>query len=635
MPATVPSRVLRFVFSLLLALLGTAPVLAAPSLELIGRYDSGLGEGATEIAAWDAASQRLYVVNAVTASFDILDLSDPAHPSLIKQVDVTAWGAEANSVAVHDGTVAVAVEADDTQAPGKVVFFDLDGKFVAEATVGALPDMVTFTPDGGYVLVANEGEPDDAYDDDPEGSVSLVDVSDLTGSGPTVTTLGFTDFNAGGPRAGELPAGVRIFGPGASVAQDLEPEYITVSGDGSTAWVTLQENNAVAIVDLTTKTITGIVDLGTKDHSLPGNEFDASNRDQGIQIQNWPVLGLYMPDAIAAYEVDGQTYLVTANEGDSRDYDGYSEESRVEDETLDKTAYPEAAELQMEANLGRLKTTTATGDIDGDGDIDQIYSYGARSFSIWNSSGELVYDSGADFETLTAASVPDLFNSDQSDPDEFDDRSDDKGPEPEGVAIGQVGDRTFAFIGLERVGGIMVYDVTDPMAPQFVHYRVPVDGDQAPEGLAFIPAGESPTLRPLLAVAHEDSGTVSIFQLNDAAGVGACAEDAETHCLQQGRHAVRVSYETTEGATGEGRTIDFTDDSGAFWFFGPDNVELLVKVLDGCGPNGHFWFFAGGTTNVGVDITVTDTVTGTEKTYRTDAGPLITALADVNYSSCS
>ena len=639
MPATVPSTSFRLIPSLLpllLALLVAVPAVAAPSLDLIGRYDSGLGEGATEVAVYDAGSQRLYVVNAVTASFDILDLSDPTDPGLIKQIDVTMWGAEANSVAVHDGLVAVAVEADDTQAPGKVVFFDLNGTFVAEATVGALPDMVTFTPGGDYVLVANEGEPNDDYTVDPEGSVSTIDVSDLAGAGPVVTTLGFSDFNAGGTRAAELPSGVRIFGPGASVAQDLEPEYIAVSSDGSTAWVAMQENNALAILDLTTMTVSSIVDLGTKDHSLAGNEFDASNRDDGINIQNWNTHGMYQPDAIAAYTVNGQTFVVSANEGDARDYDGFSEEERVDDLTLDPTTYPDAATLQLDENLGRLKTTNTEGDLDGDGDVDQIYSYGARSFSIWSSSGELVYDSGADFENITAAAVPGIFNSDQSDPDEFDDRSDDKGPEPEGVVVGQVGDRTLAFVGLERVGGIMVYDVTDPIAPEFVLYREPVAGDQAPEGLAFIAAGDNPTRRPLLAVAHEDSGTVSIFQLNDAAGVGPCAEDAETHCLQNGRHSVSVAFETTEGQTGSGKTIDLTDDSGLFWFFGPDNAELLVKVLDSCEPggNGNFWLFVGGTTNVGVELTVTDHVNGTQKTYDTAAGPLITALADVDYSTC-
>lgn len=234
-----------------------------------------------------------------------------------------------------------------------------------------------------------------AYNNDPEGSITIIDLSGGVSSA-TATQLDFHAFN--GKEADIAADGGRIFGPGASVSQDLEPEYIAVSPDGKTAFVTLQENNAVAKVDLTTNTITEIQGLGFKDHSQPGNEIDASNKD-GIDgnLQNWPVFGMYQPDGIASYEAGGKHYYVTANEGDARDYAGYSEETRVKKLTLDLDNDGIAdpfSPLQDDDQLGRLKTTTANGDVDGDGMYEQIYSYGARSMSIWDEDGNLVSDTG-------------------------------------------------------------------------------------------------------------------------------------------------------------------------------------------------------------------------------------------------
>ncbi|MBW7882665.1 MAG: choice-of-anchor I family protein [Caldilineaceae bacterium] len=253
---------------------------------------------------------------------------------------------------------------------------------------------------------------------------------------------------------------------------------------------------------------------------LAPNGLDASDKDDGIFIQNWPVLSLYQPDAIGAYTVNGQTYLVTANEGDARDYDGYSEEKRLADIVLDASAFPDAAYLQQSENLGRLRITTASGDTDGDGLYEQIVGYGGRSFSIWDTAGNLIFDSGDALEQITAELLPEGFNS-NGESDSFDSRSDDKGPEPEAVAIGVLDGRTYAFVGLERIGGIFVYDITDPKAPTFIEYvnnrdlSAPTEeaGDLAPEGIIMVPAGASPTAGPLLIVANEFSGTTSIWAI--------------------------------------------------------------------------------------------------------------------------
>ncbi len=492
-----------------------------PGVSLLpgGVYESGLfDESAAEISAYDANTRRLFVTNAKANTLDVLDLTNPRKLQSLGVIDLSPYGGGVNSVAVHNGVVAVAMEAEDKTAPGSLVLLDTNGGLINRLTVGALPDMAAFTPDGRYVLVANEGEPNDAYTVDPEGSVSIIDLSAgaAAATQADVRTAGFSAFNEA-----EIDPSIRIFGPGASVAQDLEPEYIAISADSATAWVVLQENNALAIIDIANATVTDLKGLGYKDHSVIQNALDASNKDNGINLTTWPIWGLYMPDAIASYSYQGETYLVTANEGDARDYDGYSEEVRVKDLTLDPVSFPDAAELQREENLGRLKTTTAHGDIDGDGEHEIIYSYGARSFAIWNQAGELVYDSGSDFERLLADIIPADFNATNDENASFDNRSDDKGPEPEGVTVGQVGERTFAFIGLERVGGIMIYDITTPFAPRFVRYVTTRDfsgdaaagtaGNLGPEGLLFIPKAQSPAPIPLLIVTNEVSGTTQVF----------------------------------------------------------------------------------------------------------------------------
>ena len=904
----------------------TAPVVrgqdAPPPITIsaLGTYSTGLLDAAAaEIVAYHAATQRAYVVNGGDKTIDILDVSDPASPTLVRQIDMTQFGDAATSVATFQEIVAVAVPAAEKTDPGAVVFLDPDGALLGQVTVGALPDMLTFTPDGRYVVTANEGEPNAGYSVDPEGSISIIDVSAGVAAltEESVRTAGFSQFNDA-----EIDERIRIYGPNATVAQDLEPEYAAIAADSTTAFVTLQENNALAVVDLANAEVTALLPLGFKhfdapvatlhayeivdrpvlgttaagqeillggfsglfyegmDESgrlvfvthtdrgpnpepvdvdddginerpfaLPGfqpvivrlavdpaagtveiveqiglkradgtpltglpnlagaagmayadeepvdlsgnpleldalgadlegivraedgtywmvdeyrpaiyhftpdgtlaaryvpegsnseetgvavgeeaipaiyaqrranrgfeavalrdgilyafiqspidnpdggkdnsskaatlvrilafdttaraavgeyfyrldgagvdkigdavvmpdgtflvlerddaigaaarklvyhididaatnflgyelplgaelqsdaglaalgitpaaktlvvdlgaigydmvdkpeglalidentlavindndfgtggvfdpatglieenpnptpvvlgivhlasNGLDASDEDGYANIANWPVQSMYMPDTIAAYAVDGATYLVTANEGDARDYDGYSEEARLGDLVLDASVFPNAAELQRAENLGRLRVSTASTDTDGDGLVDRIAAFGGRSFSIWDTAGNLVFDSGDAIERITAELLPDYFNS-SGENDSFDSRSDDKGPEPEALALGEIDGRTYAFIGLERIGGIMVWEITDPRAPVFVQYANNRDftaateeaGDLAPEGIAFVPAEESPTGNPLLIVANEFSGTTTVW----------------------------------------------------------------------------------------------------------------------------
>ena len=911
-----------------------------PKLQLLSTYETGLfDESAAEIIAHDPNTQRVFVVNANSATIDVLDISDPSNPTRENQIDLSSFGAGANSVAVNEsGIVAVAVEANTKQDPGTVVFFNVDGETLGQVNVGALPDMLTFTSDGTKVLVANEGEPNDDYTNDPEGSISIIDISDGVNS-LTQANVSTANFSAFIGREEELRSrGVRIFGPETNAAKDLEPEYIAVSPDDNTALVTLQENNAVAVLDINNATIVDILSLGVKDYSrglpnltqfefsnlpvlgttegsqdillgglsglwfegedeegnlkfvtvpdrgpngaptdvdddgenerpfalpdyqarivrftldensrdieiteqilltredgttpitglpniagvdeepvdlsgnllgydpfgadlegivinpaddtfwtvdeyrpaiyhfntdgslinrfvpegtaalaeteaeagtfgtetlpeeysnrrrnrgfeaialdtdagilysfiqtplqnpdretsdnssvirmlginpstgeavaeyvylleksdlgsspnvdkigdavyggngkffvverdssfdptakkfifeidlkgatnlladdapslpegetleqqtaddlaavgiqavnkikvtnLPSigytagdkveglsllpdgrlavlndndfglldeeipidgtipinsapvpvvlgivdfstlsNQIDPSDKDDGLNLSNWPVFGLFQPDSIASFESNGKAYYLTANEGDSRDYDNFSEEVRVGDEeyVLDPEVF-EVDAIKDEAALGRLKVTTTEGDIDGDGDYDQIFAYGGRSFSLWDAAGNLVFDSGDAFERITGKDFPNNFNSD-NDENSLDTRSDDKGAEPEAITTGVLDDKTYAFIGLERIGGIMVYDVSEPTEPSFVQYinnrdftadvETSAVGDLGPEGLKFISPEDSPNGEALLVVANEVSGTTTIYE---------------------------------------------------------------------------------------------------------------------------
>ncbi|MFW2162156.1 choice-of-anchor I family protein [Acinetobacter beijerinckii] len=549
-------------------------------LSLLGRYETNIfAQSAAEIPAYDAASKRLFVVNAQKGLVDVLDASKPEKPVHIAELSARTYlaNSEVNSVAVKNGIVALAVQAQNKTDTGIVVLFNAkDLSFISQVKVGSLPDMLSFSPDGKNILVANEAEPNDDYSIDPEGSISIIDISNI--QQPKVSTADFKAWNT--QKADLIAKGVRIFGPNATVAQDLEPEYITISNDSKTAWVTLQENNAIARIDIAQQKVTDIYPLGYKDHGVIGNELDVSDRDSKIDIKNWAgLVGMYQPDSIANYQSNGQTYLVTANEGDSREWlkdgdayfagdisKGYVENIRMKHLFNNKGFntdgdYPahlqkiangvkgaklnpvtfaycgatttEAGDCRKDANLGRLNIawnmgyqTNADGSakLDANGRLtyDKLYAYGARSFSIWNTQGQLVWDSGSEFEKKIAELFPNYFNSDHE-AIALDDRSDNKGPEPEGITVGTIGKKTFAFIGLERMSGIMVYDITTANKPKFIEYFttrnfVETDpkkqGDLGPEGLAFISAKDSPNAKPLLVVGNEVSGSTAVYQIN-------------------------------------------------------------------------------------------------------------------------
>lgn len=901
-------------------------------------YDGSAAESVT----YDPTTRTAIVTDARANRISYINMANPAAPVLIRDISMATYGAGVNSVAVRNGLVAVAMEDAVKSNPGRVVFFDMSGNFRSSVTVGALPDMLAFTPNGQRVVVCNEGEPEVNYTVDPEGSVSIINVTNPTA--PTVQTVTFTALN--GSQDSLRAMGIRIYGPNASVAQDLEPEYAAISADGATAYVTLQENNAIAVIDINNATLVRVVALGFKDYTkglprstnftwrnrpvlgttpagqtinlggfsglwfegfgsdsnklrflthpdrgpngeptvvrgltrrpfalpnfqpevirfeldrvsgsftivnrigltradgttpitglpnlqagaqglaytdelpidlngndlnndpfgadlegisvdaagtwwmvdeyrpaiynfsntgrlldryipagtaasvnaaagtygnealpavyakrranrgfeacaiegdvlyafiqssiddpdnttdatsrsspwcrilafntvtkqvvgeylypmfekfgscdkigdavslgagkffvlerddatglsarkyvfeinlkgatnlmnavallpqgktwetmtfaelaaigvrpvkkakavfLPGvgygnvdkveglarinattfavindndfgvggsilpsppngsitvntaadpilgiitfdipNGLDASDRDNAagtgasIKIANYPVYGMYQPDAISAVTIGGRTLLVTANEGDAREWGSFVEEVRGASANIDDALLNAWPGLKTNQQLGRLNLVSNIGDLDGDGKLDELYTLGGRSFSVWNTDGNLLYDSGSEFETRLASLYPTNFNTGHT-TNAMDDRSDNKGPEPEAIAATMINDSAYVFVGLERIGGVFMYNITNPTAGRYIDYAnarnfsvtpslVNVDngtvGDLGPEVLQYVPSGESPNGADMLLLSNEVSGTLSAF----------------------------------------------------------------------------------------------------------------------------
>lgn len=544
---------------------------SALNISLVGRavLNAQSPEGAAEIVAYQASKKWIYAINSSgdeavvniipTDTFDTAALVQD-NEGIVSATNLTSaitltlndnTPGDANSIAIDENNqmLAVAMAAKNVGEAGQIAFYDISGDtpaFIKNVPAGFLPDMVTFNHDGTKVVVANEGEPNGDYSIDPEGSVSIINIVEGVVA-DTATNIDFTTYNS---QQAELesdgfvfanPTGRTINGNviNTTVAMDLEPEYVSISKDNKYAYVSIQENNGLAIINLEDNSVE-LKALGFKDWS--DLQIDASDKDGGVNFKSYPGLyGMYQPDTISSFSWKGANFIVSANEGDAREYffdvtdeadctakggldydedDGclaYIDESRVEDLTL-------AANFDYLNNddddIGRLKVSTVKGDTNDDGQYESLYAYGARSFTIWDSNGLVVFDSGDDIGRITASVHGEAFNNNE-DENEGDTRSDDKGAEPEALTIGTIDERTFAFIGLERMGGIMVYDITNPYDVQFEDYfynrgvieGADITGDLAPEGMVFVTAEQSATGEPLLIIGNEISGSIAVWQI--------------------------------------------------------------------------------------------------------------------------
>jgi len=443
--------------------------------------------------------------SGANGSVDVYSIKDPAKPEFKRTLKLDG---PVQSVAARNNLIAVAVANPIITKPGKVVFFGRGGETLASFDVGALPDMVTFSPDGNMLLVANEGQAKDGID--PEGSISIIHLKDGLANAE-VETLRLNKWDG---KEEELRfAGIRIF-PGKICSRDFEPEYITVAPDSSVAWVSLQEANAVLEIRLEDRHLE-LLPCGMVDFNSPQTAIDPSDQDGKTELRPVPVRGMRMPDALACFTIRNAHYIVTANEGDARD-----EDMRVADLPLDPKAFK--SDLSASNQIGRLVVSSLDGDLNKDGMYERLHAYGSRSFSVFHcapgiGSWSLVFDSQNQFERITLDQNPKHFNADNTvtttGKTKADMRSDNKGPEPEAACIGRIGNRTYAFIGLERAGGIMMYDVTVPTQTRFITY-VNDRHHLGPEDIDFISAEDSPDGKPLLAVAHEISGEVVLYRIN-------------------------------------------------------------------------------------------------------------------------
>lgn len=553
------SIALSTIFSSALPVQNVSAEGGAAELVSVGRWVSGSGLGGAEISAFDAKSKRMFVTNGATNRIDIVSIKDPKKPVLFGRINLAKKGVTGiQSVATKDGLVAIATQvSSDKAAPGKIFLADVNGKLISAApngiVVGSLPDSVHFSPNGQYIVSADEAEPTSycltngvlPTSTDPNGSVSIID---LSAPKLKATVVDFSEFNE--RKNALIYAGARVFGPNATVAQDLEPEYITISNDSQYAYVTLQENNAIATIDLTTKKVVGINGLGFKNFAQSG--LDASDKDSAVNIAPLNVFGMYQPDAIAQVTRGETTYLFTANEGDAREYPclmGGTSTTTLESEDVrfgKNAASSVDSTLKSDAVAGRLKVTPFTpasvagAPVTGSTTVSAAYSFGARSFSVWQASNNegvfpltRVYDSGSSIEQYLSTARPAYFNSDWNTTtgliNAVDARSPSKGPEPEGLAVGRAYGRTWMVLGLERDGGLMLYDVTNPAEPIFKSYlntsnptgnllqstkTKAAAGDVSPEGILFVSPQESPNGIAMVIVSYELSGTVGIYQFS-------------------------------------------------------------------------------------------------------------------------
>jgi hypothetical protein len=523
---------------------------SAYTLTHISTISSGDGEGGAEISAYDASTKSLVATNAVDFTLDIYDLTNPESPVKRSAVSLASYGSTVTSVATKDGIAVVAVPGATTFdantgiatiATGKVVIVDVaTGTILDDAQVGYLPDGVAIAPNGLTAVVANEAEPKCALDvvatastnestdpsliSDPVGTVTLVDLTNP--SAVTTREVNFTNFT----RANAIARGL-IVRSGATPAQDFEPEFVAIAPDSRTAYITLQENNGMAVIDLSSGTIRKLSSLGAIDRSVV--PLDPSDRDSAKSpTQKFDhVFSLRMPDAIAAYSTGNQTFVVSADEGDARDeaWPCITDDVRAKNLNADATAFPTWAAVKADAALGRAKANPNIGDPDGDGDYDAIYLRGGRTLSVYDNLGNVIADTGAQIEQWFSDYNLSGFNGQYVTTNSVttyvaDDRSDDKGAEPEGVAVGSLGDKKLAFVGLERANALAIIDVTNPAKPTlddiavFDNYALNGAASDltrwSPEGVIFVPASDSPTGKSLVITSFEMSGSISIDELD-------------------------------------------------------------------------------------------------------------------------
>ncbi len=543
-----PVAVITLLTATALITAGQLPALAnTATLKVteIASIASGDGEGSSEIATYHAGSKRIFATNGVKNSIDIFDITDVANPKKVGAVSLAPYGNDVTSVAAGQDVIVAAVHVTETFSAtgvpttpnGKIVVFDPNGKVLSSSDIlGVQPDSVTFAPNGTTALVAIEAQPVCAKDNpataekentdyakasDPVGGVSIVDLTNP--AAPVVRFAGFDKFTVAQMKA----KGIAVSSVVNNVSKDFEPEFVSAA-DMKYAYVTIQEANAIGKLNIESATFVAVT--RAFESKLSTVARDTSDRDSGAGPRNYAnVVGASQPDAIAAFKMGAARYFVTANEGDAREYSCLDDDLRAASLKVDPWRFPNWSTLSASAALGRAKVNPTIGDSNGDGDIDTIHLRGSNSMTMYR-NGVVIWDSGELLDQIQtkAFGVANINGSHSLSSDKStmnyvgQDRSDDKGAEPEGVAIGMVGDRRVAILGLERMTALAIFDITDPGNPVFQEWlqMLPTKATPAkdvkhwsPEGIVFVPADKSPSGKALIITSYELSGSLSIHQI--------------------------------------------------------------------------------------------------------------------------
>ena len=544
----IPLSVFALLTASTLVFAGQFPALAneaAVKVTEISSITSGDGEGSAEIATFHAASKRVFATNGVKNTIDIFDISDVSNPKKVGSVALSPYGNDVTSVAAGKDVVVAVVNVADkfsatgvpTTTNGKIVVFDTNGKVLSSPDVlGVLPDSVSFAPNGTTALVAIEAQPVCAKDDpataakedtdytkasDPVGGVTVVDLSNP--SAPVLRFAGFDQFTVSEMRA----KGIAVSSVVNNISKDFEPEFVSAV-DNNYAYVTIQEANAIGKLNIQSATFESIT--RAFESRVARVARDTSDRDAGAGPRTYTnVVGASQPDAIAGFTVGAGQYFVTANEGDAREYTCLNDDLRASALKVDAKRFPDWKTLSGSAALGRAKVNPTIGDKDGDGDIDTIHLRGSNSMTMYR-NGIAIWDSADLLDQIQtqAFGVANINGSHSLSSDKStmnylgQDRSDDKGAEPEGVAVGMVGDRRIAILGLERMTALAIFDITQPRNPVFQEWlqMLPTKATPAkdvkhwsPEGIVFVPADKSPSGKALIITSYELSGSLSIHQI--------------------------------------------------------------------------------------------------------------------------
>ena len=492
----------------ILAALVLSVSLFAAGLEEVGRLTRANGLSGSEISTY-IASQKMLVTTSGDHEVFLISLENPEKPQILESLN---FKGEVPCVSTHRDFLAIAEMNNPKTSPGTLHLYKVQNRKLNKLksfTVGAHPDMVAFAPDGKTLLVANEGEPDDEAEVDPEGSISLIDISNGFETA-RVSELDFAAFDS----LSLANAGVRLVGPGRYL-QNIEPEYISYSPDSKFAFATLQENNAVAKIDVKKAKITDVWGLGTVDHAQKGNEFDY-RKNKKIELENAPIRGYLQPDGIKAFEAAGKLYFITADEGAKRDDDPATSDVTTAQSLKAQGRLNESVFTAEQAQkMGKLPID-ALNPCDGNEPCRYLNTFGGRSVSIFDAqTGTRIWNSGNALEKFLAEHHPGLFNwNSKKGKIKPDSRSDDLGPEPENVTVGKTKSGLYAFVAVERSSGIAVFDLKNPKKPQILDYFTS-STDRGPEGVLFIPAENSPEKGvPFLVVGYEYSTTLSIYRVN-------------------------------------------------------------------------------------------------------------------------